>query len=737
MYHISYIFIVYYIIYNNTTLGYIGYPSGTTFNTTAISDILNRLVDKSTYDKRLRPKYGAEPVDVGITIHVSSISAVSEVDMDFTLDFYLRQTWQDPRLAFGDMYYGYQKGKIESLTVGVDYLEKLWKPDTFFPNEKKSFFHTATTHNSFLRIDPDGTVFTSQRLTVTATCPMKLQLFPMDSQKCKLEIESYGYTTADIALFWGKDRRDQGQVVGFENISLPQFKPVGYRVNVTRATTSSGVYVRLYFEVLLGRNLGFYLMNIIIPSMLIVTISWVSFWLNREASPARVGLGVTTVLTMTTLITTTNNAMPKVSYIKGLDVFLNFCFVMVFASLIEYAVVSYMNKKLAQRRERRRKQAEQRMPVEMPMYGQITSSAETKMQMDTFLGGPSQNPNISVTEAMMPECDCRTIPLIQNPRLVTDRTLWPAPFMKPKRASRTCRSVTPSKIDKCSRFFFPMLFFTFNLFYWTIMTVLSSFVDTNGYTIATIHYHWCQLKDVHCEAAVKVEPFELTSYRFTSLCINKTIATTSSGSYSRLWAQFLFEREFSFYMIQIYIPAILVVFISWVSFWINPESAPSRTVIGTFTILSETHLLMSTNRRLPPVSYIKAVDVYLGFCYLNVVLALIEYATVTYSRKKYEDEKKNKSKNIFELTPQLQAPDLLQDARIDECTCEQDVSVFVVAKPKCPLKCATFCKHNRVDLIARIVFPVSFLTFNFIYWTVLLSLSKWRIYGDNAEQRAC
>ncbi|VDN86989.1 unnamed protein product [Brugia pahangi] len=107
--------------------------------------------------------------------------------------------------------------------------------------------------------------------------------------------------------------------------------------------------------------------------------------------------------------------MPKVSYIKGLDVFLNFCFVMVFASLIEYAVVSYMNKKLAQRRERRRKQAEQRMPVEMPMYGQITSSAETKMsyqnmtlindtyaspgkssikQMDTFLGGPSQNPNI-------------------------------------------------------------------------------------------------------------------------------------------------------------------------------------------------------------------------------------------------------------------------------------------------------------------------------------------------------
>jgi hypothetical protein len=50
-------------------------------NTTVISDVLNKLVDPKTYDKRLRPKYGREPVEVGITIHVSSISAVSEVDM--------------------------------------------------------------------------------------------------------------------------------------------------------------------------------------------------------------------------------------------------------------------------------------------------------------------------------------------------------------------------------------------------------------------------------------------------------------------------------------------------------------------------------------------------------------------------------------------------------------------------------------------------------------------------------
>ena len=67
---------------------------------------------------------------------------------------------------------------------------------------------------------------------------------------------------------------------------------------------------------------------------LIVVISWVSFWLNRGATPARVGLGVTTVLTMTTLMASTNAALPKISYVKSIDVYLGFCFFMVFASLL-------------------------------------------------------------------------------------------------------------------------------------------------------------------------------------------------------------------------------------------------------------------------------------------------------------------------------------------------------------------------------------------------------------------
>jgi glycine receptor alpha-3 len=55
---------------------------------------------------------------------------------------------------------------------------------------------------------------------------------------------------------------------------------------------------------------------------------------------------------MTTLMSSTNAALPKISYIKSIDVFLGTCFVMVFASLLEYATVGYMGKRIAMRKAR-------------------------------------------------------------------------------------------------------------------------------------------------------------------------------------------------------------------------------------------------------------------------------------------------------------------------------------------------------------------------------------------------
>ncbi|XP_036138863.1 gamma-aminobutyric acid receptor subunit beta isoform X6 [Monomorium pharaonis] len=265
------------------------------------------------------------PVEVGVTMYVLSISSVSEVLMDFTLDFYFRQFWTDPRLAFKP------RAGVETLSVGSEFIKNIWVPDTFFVNEKQSYFHIATTSNEFIRIHHSGSITRSIRLTITASCPMNLQYFPMDRQLCHIEIESFGYTMRDIRYKWNEGPNS----VGVSNeVSLPQFKVLGHRQRAMEISLTTGNYSRLACEIQFVRSMGYYLIQIYIPSGLIVIISWVSFWLNRNATPARVALGVTTVLTMTTLMSSTNAALPKISYVKSIDVYLGTCFVMVFASLL-------------------------------------------------------------------------------------------------------------------------------------------------------------------------------------------------------------------------------------------------------------------------------------------------------------------------------------------------------------------------------------------------------------------
>ncbi|XP_037812062.1 gamma-aminobutyric acid receptor subunit beta isoform X12 [Lucilia cuprina] len=471
-----------------------------------------------SYDKRVRPNYGGPPVEVGVTMYVLSISSLSEVKMDFTLDFYFRQFWTDPRLAYR------KRPGVETLSVGSEFIKNIWVPDTFFVNEKQSYFHIATTSNEFIRVHHSGSITRSIRLTITASCPMNLQYFPMDRQLCHIEIESFGYTMRDIRYKWNEGPNS----VGVSNeVSLPQFKVLGHRQRAMEISLTTGNYSRLACEIQFVRSMGYYLIQIYIPSGLIVIISWVSFWLNRNATPARVALGVTTVLTMTTLMSSTNAALPKISYVKSIDVYLGTCFVMVFASLLEYATVGYMAKRIQMRKQR---------------FMTIQKMAEQKkqQQLDGVQQPPNPNPNTGVDHGGHghghghhshghPHVPKQTVRFkVHDPKAhskggTLENTVnggrggppvgphgpgpqgggggggppggggggggggappeggdaeaaVPAHLLHPGKDINKLLGITPSDIDKYSRIVFPVCFVCFNLMYWIIYLHVSDVV---------------------------------------------------------------------------------------------------------------------------------------------------------------------------------------------------------------------------------------------------------------------
>ena len=67
----------------------------------------------------------------------------------------------------------------------------------------------------------------------------------------------------------------------------------------------------------------------------------------------------------------------------------------------------------------------------------------------------------------------------------------------------------------------------------------------------------------------------------------------------------IFKREFSYYLIQYYIPCCMLVIVSWVSFWLDQNAVPARVALGVTTLLTMSTQTSSINQSLPPVSYTK------------------------------------------------------------------------------------------------------------------------------------
>ena len=102
---------------------------------------------------------------------------------------------------------------------------------------------------------------------------------------------------------------------------------------------SSGNFSSMSTSFLLQRQLGYYVLQEFIPTILIVALSWVGFWIDERSVPVRVSLGITTVLAITTLMFGIQSSLPRVGHVKAIDVYLLGNFLFVFAALVEFAFI--------------------------------------------------------------------------------------------------------------------------------------------------------------------------------------------------------------------------------------------------------------------------------------------------------------------------------------------------------------------------------------------------------------
>ncbi|CAF0789107.1 unnamed protein product [Rotaria sordida] len=300
--------------------------------TDQITTILDGLL--KDYQAHIRPNFGETPTKIDFDILVSSFGPIQDVDMSYTMNCYFRQRWTDERLQFAE--------EVGVLSLSTRMLERLWRPDTVFYNSKYSYLHTIPTSNRLWRLFPDGSIWYSSRITVKARCNMNLKRFPVDTQICHLFIGSFANAVSDIEYGW---RLGNNKSVNFDaKVLLSQFDLIQFPQYDEITNMNGRNFSILRVDFVLKRHMGYYVIQVYIPSSMLVILSWVSFFIHREATADRVNIGVMTFLSLTYLSFDIKNHTAAVPYLTALDWFVVVTHAFSLASLLQFAFVHYFTK---------------------------------------------------------------------------------------------------------------------------------------------------------------------------------------------------------------------------------------------------------------------------------------------------------------------------------------------------------------------------------------------------------
>ncbi|XP_063533179.1 glutamate-gated chloride channel isoform X18 [Cydia strobilella] len=297
-------------------------------------EILDNLLKNSRYDKRLLP-----PVDGVLTVNVSvlllSLASPDESSLKYEVEFLLQQQWYDPRLRYSN------QSHYDFLNA-IHHHEDIWLPDTYFIMHG-DFKDPIIPMHFALRIYRNGTINYLMRRHLILSCQGRLNIFPFDDPLCSFALESISYEQSAITYVWKNDEDTLRKSPSLTTLNayLIQNQTIACPIKASWR----GNYSCLKVDLIFTRDRSFYFTTVFIPGIILVTSSFITFWLEWNAVPARVMIGVTTMLNFFTTSNGFRSTLPVVSNLTAMNVWDGVCMCFIYASLLEFVCVNYVGRK--------------------------------------------------------------------------------------------------------------------------------------------------------------------------------------------------------------------------------------------------------------------------------------------------------------------------------------------------------------------------------------------------------
>ena len=279
-----------------------------------------------------RPATDSGPTQVSVGIWTVDITDIDSAQQSFTADIAVVLHWKDARLA--------HKG-----TGLVHYvLDQIWTPRVAIANETSSL---SRKFPESVEVEADGTVIYRQRYVGSFTQSLRLQSFPFDRQAFRVQFVTIRYRPNEVVFVpdenWIRDGLQRAAGIS-QSITLPDWTVEKWDAKARAYALTPGLqYAGYAFEFTASRNVGHYILKVILPLVLIVMMSWSVFWTDPTNSNTQFSIAMTSMLTLIAYRFAVDSQLPRLPYMTRLDIFFLISTLLVFFSLIEVLVTTILD----------------------------------------------------------------------------------------------------------------------------------------------------------------------------------------------------------------------------------------------------------------------------------------------------------------------------------------------------------------------------------------------------------
>lgn len=299
--------------------------------------LINYLFTEKGYNKELRPVHRhQDAVGVYLALTLSNLISLKEVDETLLTNVWIDHTWTDYRLEWNST-------EFDGIEMIILPHTMLWLPEIVLENNNDAQFEVAYFSN--VLVFPSGLCYWLPPAIFRSSCSINVNYFPFDWQNCTLKFTSLTYNAKEIRMLLKEENDATIEWIiidpeGFtENGEWEIIHRPAKRNTYKHIPMESNKHQDITFYLIIKRKPLFYIVNIIIPCVLISFLACLVYYLPAD-SGEKMTLSISVLLAQSVFLLLISQRLPETSMSVPLIVkYLMFIMVLVTVVVLNCVVV--------------------------------------------------------------------------------------------------------------------------------------------------------------------------------------------------------------------------------------------------------------------------------------------------------------------------------------------------------------------------------------------------------------